>query len=337
MVLIFFIIFASAIAVILTYIRTTNQFYSHKMKRDLFRRYVWLVETVRHAKKVQFEEIAERWMESVLNDDKSPFALRTFHNHRHAIESLFGIKIECDRSDHNRYYIQEGPAQNTTRLKEWMLQRLSYSDLDNDPNCISDRIIFDSLPEEKFGIYTIIEGIHNNKVLSMSINVPTSDGKMSLCIAPYCVRFRNSSWFLVGKDIETGIIHTFNLDCVNSITLTDAIFSYPKEFSPAEYFCHTVGVTDSPDKQQPVKVKLRIGGQTRDKVRTFPIHESQKEILTEDDSSVFEYFIVPGEDFHSAVLSHGTDTEVLHPLDLREEIGGKAMAIANRYAQAAVF
>lgn len=206
------------------------------MNSDLFRRYVWLVETVRHAKKVQFEEIAERWKTSVLNTDGSPFALRTFHNHRHAIESLFGIKIDCDRSDHHRYFINEGNAPATTRLKEWMLQRLGYSDIDNDEKSLSSRIILDSLPEDKYGLYTIIEAIHGNLVLSMTLDKPSSDNKTTLCVAPYCVRYCNSNWFLVGKDIETNIIHVINLENLVNISLTEATFSYPANFSCDPYF-----------------------------------------------------------------------------------------------------
>jgi hypothetical protein len=32
--------------------------------------------------------------------------LRTFHNHRHAIEELFDINIECDRRNGYVYYIE---------------------------------------------------------------------------------------------------------------------------------------------------------------------------------------------------------------------------------------
>ena len=78
------------------------------MKRDLFRRYVWLVDVIRHAKSITYEEISELWKESPLNTDQSPLALRTFHNHRDAIAQLFGIRIHCNRSDHEYYIQQDG-------------------------------------------------------------------------------------------------------------------------------------------------------------------------------------------------------------------------------------
>lgn len=204
------------------------------MKRDLFRRYVWLIDTVRHAKKVQFEEIADKWLTSAVNEDKSPLALRTFHNHRHAIESLFGIKIECDRSDHHRYYIHEEEGKNSTRLKIWMLQRLGYSDIDNDLKALGNRIILDSLPEDKCGLYDVIQAMQDNNVLNIVLSEPMNNGKESLFYAPYGIKFTDDKWHVIGKDIETGDIHNFRLESLKSIALTHATFICPKDFSIAE-------------------------------------------------------------------------------------------------------
>lgn len=204
------------------------------MKRDLFRRYVWLVDTVRHAKKVQFEEIAERWLESVINKDKSPLALRTFHNHRHAIESLFGIRIECDRSDHHRYYIHEEQGRNSTRLKIWMLQKLGYSDLESDLRGIAHRVSMDALPEDKCGLYDIIMAIQNNNVLNITLSETLNGSKDTIFLAPYGVKYRNNAWHVVGKDIESGEMHDLCLDNLKSTAVTHATFICPEDFSIAE-------------------------------------------------------------------------------------------------------
>ena len=37
------------------------------MTRDLFRRYIWLVETVYSSGRITFEEIANKWKRSSLN------------------------------------------------------------------------------------------------------------------------------------------------------------------------------------------------------------------------------------------------------------------------------
>lgn len=302
------------------------------MNRDLFRRYVWLVDTVRHAKRIQYEQIADLWLKSVLNDDNSPLALRTFHNHRHAIENLFGIKILCDRGDRNHYYIYEGDNAESTRLKIWMMQKLGYSELDTYFPQLADRIILDKNPEDRFGLNVIIVAIMNNRAVNMTYSIPTPDGKTSLTVAPYCIRYWNSNWYLIGKDIDTGIVHTFNLDRVVDIVLSDKKFTYPKDFSPRDCFRSSFGM-ELPGDERPQNVRLRICGSTRDKVRTLPLHNSQKEVLSTSGYSVFEYHIIPGEDFISTVLSQGLDTQVIYPESLRKDVGARIRGMAEQYAE----
>lgn len=301
------------------------------MKRDLFRRYVWLIETIRHAKKIQFEEITERWSTSPLNTDHSQLALRTFHNHRHAIENLFGIQITCDRSDKNRYFIADLPKGNSTKLKVWMLQKLSFSDLDKDIEPVKHRVLLDMLPEEKYGINTIIDAIQKNKVIQLTCAIPTSDNKTSLLLAPYCLRFWRGEWYVLGKDIETDLLHAFSFDRLIDIETTKQSFVYPRDFKPEIFFRDYYGMDVNVEKM-PVVVRLKIGGRTRDEVRTLPLHDSQKEVMTNGDYSMFEYFIVPSEKFQTTILSHGTDTEVVFPESLRKDIADKVKELAERYS-----
>lgn len=63
------------------------------MTSNLFKRYVWLIDVVNQAGKLTYEEISSLWERSPLNEDRSPLALRTFHNHRYVVDKLFGITI----------------------------------------------------------------------------------------------------------------------------------------------------------------------------------------------------------------------------------------------------
>ena len=72
----------------------------------LFNRYVWLVDTIYRAGRISFEEINERWQRSSLNDTGEELPLKTFHNHKNAIQQMFDINIECDRRGGYLYYIE---------------------------------------------------------------------------------------------------------------------------------------------------------------------------------------------------------------------------------------
>ena len=55
------------------------------MTKDLFDKYIWLVDTIYRAGKITFEGINERWLRSRLSEGED-IPLRTFHNWRIAIE-----------------------------------------------------------------------------------------------------------------------------------------------------------------------------------------------------------------------------------------------------------
>lgn len=289
------------------------------MKRDLFRRYVWLVDIVRHAKKITFEEISGLWEQSSLNTDRSPLALRTFHNHRDAIENLFGIKILCDRSDHNTYYVADDSPATPTRLKIWMLQTLSNANVLRQSDKVENRIVLDITPEEKFGLMTLIEAMNGNNVVNISYRIPSEDNRTDFEVGPYCIRFFRSAWYVLGRNMQTGALQSFDLSAVKDVVMTKRRFIYPKDFSPAEYFKKYYGMDVGSDIE-PYKVRLRIYGKTRDYVRYVALQDTQKEIDCLPDCSIFEYSLVPTADFINAILGMGTDCEVVSPNSLRNEV-----------------
>ena len=73
------------------------------MAVNSIKRYFWLVDTIYRYAPISFKEIADRWQQSALYDKKD-LAIRTFHNHREAIEELFHIRIVCDERT-NKYAI----------------------------------------------------------------------------------------------------------------------------------------------------------------------------------------------------------------------------------------
>ena len=66
------------------------------MVTELLQKYIWLVQTFIRAgeRGLSLGEISDRW-ESRFD---SEYSRRTFNNHREAIEDVFGITIECNRS-----------------------------------------------------------------------------------------------------------------------------------------------------------------------------------------------------------------------------------------------
>lgn len=298
------------------------------MKRDLLRKYVWLIEVIRHAGKITFEEINEQWIKSPLNLDHSPLALRTFHNHREAIEHMFGIRIQCGRTTGNRYYLEDCETGEISRLKIWMLQTLGISHLALKNNDVPERMLFDAIPAEKYGIITIIEAMEANHKIEMECDL--SPEKKPMLLEPYALRLWKNDWYLLAKNEEAGQLQSFNMRYTRSISISPEKFSLPYDFDANKYFEHSFG--PFVDDAVPVEdIRIRVKGFDRDRFRIEPLHPSQKEVETEGDTSVFEYLFRPTDDFMRAILSLGTNAEVLSPISLRKQISDRLKTAVDVY------
>lgn len=300
------------------------------MKSHLFRRYVWLIDVIRHADGITFEEISEMWLHSAMNPKRKPLPLRTFHNHRIAVGNLFGIKILCNRKNHNQYYIGQDES---TNLKIWMLQTLSVSGLEvknTDP--IVSRIVIDKKPDGQLDVSAIVDSMKRRQRLRVVYSIPASDDhRTEFEIEPHCVRCWNRVWYLLGKDVNTGKMVVFDISRILSLAETGEDFEYDEDFIPVDFFKNYYGM-EIDLAETPTDIRIKVSGKTRDKIRTQPIHTSQKEIMAGYDSSIFEYFFVPSGDFKRTILSMGEEAEIVHPVSLREEMGNRVRRMAEQYA-----
>ena len=71
---------------------------------ELFKEYIWLIETINRYGKITFAELNELWKRKE-ESTGAEFSRTTFNHHRDAILDMFGLIIECDRRDGYRYYI----------------------------------------------------------------------------------------------------------------------------------------------------------------------------------------------------------------------------------------
>ena len=72
------------------------------MAKELFNRYVWLIDMLQRYGRLTRREIGELWLRSEYSDGK-PMARRTFMNYRQAIQEMFDVNIECDASTYEYY------------------------------------------------------------------------------------------------------------------------------------------------------------------------------------------------------------------------------------------
>ena len=97
------------------------------MVTELLQKYIWLVQTFIRAGEtgLSLEEISDRW-ESRWD---SAYSRRTFNNHREAVEEVFGIRIECNRST-NRYFVEYGDDISDSNAENaWLINTFTVNNM----------------------------------------------------------------------------------------------------------------------------------------------------------------------------------------------------------------
>jgi len=285
----------------------------------LFNRYIWLADTIFQREKITFEEISNAWSRSKLNETGEDLPLRTFHNHKQAIEEMFEIIIGCDKRDGYKYFIENRDDVEKAGVRTWLLNTFAVNRLINESHKLKPRILFEQIPSGQRYLTPIIEAMRDELTLEITYQSFYSDEPNTYEIEPYCVKIFKQRWYVVAKSLFRNAIRIYSLDRIQNLHTTEKQFKLPKHFRPDTYFENSFGIIVDKDIE-PCFVQIRAFGQQRKYLQTLPLHHSQYETEITEDSSVFSYFLSPTFDFKQEILSHGDLIEVLSPEWFREDI-----------------
>lgn len=299
------------------------------MGKDLLNKYIWLLDVIKRTGKITFEEINERWKRSVYSHGEE-IPLRTFHRWRDTIERMFDININCERKGGYYYYIENESELNGATFQRWLLDSFYMSNLISESRQLKDRILLEYIPSGREHLSTIIDAIRNSQEISIVHQGYRSDLSKEYTVQPYCIKLFNQRWYVLGMCKEIDSIRTFGLDRIRSIQHLKTTFEFPIDFDAGKYYSECYGIV-SDDGTKVETIKLKVYGLQRSYFRSLPLHHSQKEIESADDYSVFQYQVRPTFDFRQALLSKGSEVEVLEPVALREGMKNEIQNMKNRY------
>lgn len=299
-----------------------------------------MIDILLRYKSLTFQEISELWKESGLGYGEE-MPLRTFHNHRNAIKDIFDVYIECDRKNDYRYYIDEPGRLRGNNLRGWLVS--SYATLNQiQVDCrLEERIIFEDIPSGQTWLTRIAEAMRYDQVLCITHQGFGKPEPSTFEIEPYCLKVVKRRWYVLARspyyserNKEMGVnpgdvYYTYALDRIQDIQETGKTFHMNKDFDVNRYFEGCCGVITSNEPLQ--RIVLLAYGSFADYLRTLPLHESQHEIESDDESTLFEYQLKPTLDFYQCVLAMGEQVEVLEPESVRNEMRNFVQNMLNNY------
>lgn len=285
------------------------------MSKNLFNRYIWIVDTIRRHGSITREALNELWMKSSVSEG-DPLPRRTFYNYRAAIEELFKINIECNPSTFE-YYIDGGDA-HAQSVTDWMLNTASLSNVLTDARDVSDRVFLEDVPSARQFLSPVISAMKENRTVRFGYSPYSRTGSpRPVELEPYFLKIFKLRWYVTGRNVKENVIKTYALDRMSSVTVSGQRFEIPHNFDPEAYFRDSFGIVFSQGKTH--KVTLRVTSRQAKYFRALPLHHSQQEMI-HDQYSIFNYQLRLTPDFVQELLSYGPNVTVLAPAELRAMI-----------------
>ncbi len=298
----------------------------------LIRRYVWLIDTIRHAGCITLEEINRKWLKNTTLrlPEENEIPERTFHRHRQAIADIFEIDILCDRYNGNTYYIDNDEILDQPSFTSWLFNGLAIDNQMMGNRDVTDRIMFEETPGGSEYLSPIIEALTKRCLLKVEYRRFNFRDIRERIVEPYGLKQSGRRWYLVGKIRGFDILTVFALDRIESLQLLDENFDYDPKIDVHKYFEDVIGVNVDDDYDcEPVTV--RIFGPQRAYIEALPLHKSQRLISRNKDYSDYEFNLRAEYEFQRELLRLGPDAEVLSPQWLKKELQEQAHAILKRY------
>lgn len=295
------------------------------MANNLFNRYIWLVDTIYRSGKITFDEINRKWLRNDLSGGKK-IPLRTFHNHRIAIEEMFDINIECDKSTYE-YFIANAEDIQRGGVRTWLLNTFAVNNLINESHKLKSRIQFENIPSGQNHLTTIIESMRDGLKLRVSYQSFGVQSPAEFKVEPYLVKVFKQRWYLVGRSDKLRI---YALDRLLQCDSTSENFKLPANFDAEAYFQDCYGIINVDDISVQY-VTIRVATYQAYYLRALPLHHSQTETETNETHTTFRFYLKPTFDFRQELLSLGDDVEVLQPEWFRLEAKHEVELMAEKY------
>ncbi len=298
------------------------------MVTELLQKYIWLVQTFIRAGQngLSLSEIEDRWEERF----DSSYSRRTFNNHREAVEEVFGIRIECNRST-NRYYVgySEDIADENAEMA-WLINTFTVNNiLSLGKERLSGRVSVEDIPSGHTHLTSIMEAMTEGCEITVDYKKYSAAEAETLHLRPYAVKEYAKRWYLIAYCIERDGLRVYGLDRITKLESSDRKFKMAKNFDVDDLFSTSFGIYLPEGKAR--TITFRTSETEARFLRDLPLHRSQEEVSREGHSVTFSIFVCPDRNLTMEFCKYGSRIEVLSPADVREAVASELRLTAEKY------
>ncbi|MBO4369775.1 MAG: WYL domain-containing protein, partial [Paludibacteraceae bacterium] len=217
-------------------------------KPSLVSKYVWIISTIYHHRRLTFNELNELWVEYTDLSMGEDLPKRTFDNWRAVIADMFGIDIENEQD-----IAGDG-------LKSWIYNTQCLSNTIASNLNLKDRILLEDVPSGQQYLQPIIDAMKNGRVITITYRSYWKTEEHTFDLDPYCVKLFKQRWYVVARNRHpkySGFERIYALDRILQLSVKEERFEFPKNWSGEEFFADCFGIF--PGEDTPVEtVKLKV-------------------------------------------------------------------------------
>ena len=260
------------------------------MVTELLQKYLWLVQTFIRAgeKGLSLEEISAKWEDRF----DSAYSRRTFNNHREAVEDVFGIRIDCNRST-NRYFVEYSEdVSDEDAERAWLINTFTVNNmLSLGKERLSGRVSVEDIPSGHNHLTSVMEAMTEGHVIRISYLKYTSSKADIYTLRPYAVKEFAKRWYIIGYCLERKALRVYGLDRVHSLDILEERFEMEKGFDVDELFATSFGIYLPEEAAK--TITFRTSATEAKYLRDLPIHSSQEEVSSDGRTVTFSIFVCP--------------------------------------------
>lgn len=298
---------------------TRNQVY-------LFKRYLWLYDRIASYGPITFERISELWEQSSLNEG-APLPHKTFERHRCAIQDLFDVEVECNRSD-NTYTIVHNSSDSSARIRTMFNSAVTLQDAITRTRDIANYIEIEPIIGNIAYLQNILQALSERLCVHIRYRHNYDpEAEENVSVSPIGLKLFRQRWYLVAE-LPDGTPYSYPLDRIISLKLGQPV-TRPK-LSLAELFADSYGIIRQPGVDSQL-ITLRVEREQANYFIALPLHPSQSVTKVEDGYVYLQIHVCPTYDFFMELLSHGEKVEVISPASVRNSIAERVRKLSNLY------
>ena len=298
------------------------------MVTELLQKYIWLVQTFIRAgeKGLSLEEISAKWEDRF----DSAYSRRTFNNHREAVEDVFGIRIDCNRST-NRYFVEYSEdVSDEDAERAWLINTFTVNNmLSLGKERLSGRVSLEDIPSGHNHLTSVMEAMTEGHVIRISYLKYTSSKADIYTLRPYAVKEFAKRWYIIGYCLERKALRVYGLDRVHSLDILEERFEMEKGFDVDELFATSFGIYLPEEAAK--TITFRTSATEAKYLRDLPIHSSQEEVSSDGRTVTFSIFVCPNRNLIMEFCKYGDRLEVLSPESIRNQVASQLISAAALY------